>query len=322
MPKKVDQDERRGRIAKALVRLATERGLEAVSLRQVATAAGLSMGAVQHYFRTKDEMLLYALRYQSAERDRRITARVLASAEHPSPRDIVRTCLAELLPVDEVTRAEQLIETAFFIRALAEPEMRQVITEGTPKLIDFFAGLLRTAQAAGDVAADRDPVQEAHLLWSMVDSLRTSVILEERPAGEVLGTIDYYLDRLFRPRPKLAVVVVDCPDPRVLAPFYEALLSAERTKDTADHVELVLGADQPALALHRTEHFARPDWVSGEPAQQLHLDLLVSDLDVAERQVLELGGQLLDGSDKPIGYRVYADPVGHPFCLVTPEGLG
>ena len=37
--------------------------------------------------------------------------------------------------------------------------------------------------------------------------------------------------------------------------------------------------------------------------------------------MLALGGRLLDGSDKPIGYRVYADPVGHPFCLVTPEGL-
>jgi hypothetical protein len=24
---------------------------------------------------------------------------------------------------------------------------------------------------------------------------------------------------------------------------------------------------------------------------------------------------------KPSGFRVYADPVGHPFCLVTPEGL-
>jgi predicted enzyme related to lactoylglutathione lyase len=53
----------------------------------------------------------------------------------------------------------------------------------------------------------------------------------------------------------------------------------------------------------------------------MHLDILVDDLDAAEAQVLGLGGTLLDGSDKPIGFRVYADPVGHPFCLVTPEGL-
>ncbi len=47
---------------------------------------------------------------------------------------------------------------------------------------------------------------------------------------------------------------------------------------------------------------------------------MVTDLDTAEAQVLALGATLLDGSDKPIGYRVYADPVGHPFCLITPEG--
>lgn len=46
---------------------------------------------------------------------------------------------------------------------------------------------------------------------------------------------------------------------------------------------------------------------------------MVADLDVAEPQVLALSATLPDGSDKPIGYRVYADPVGHPFCLVTPR---
>ncbi|MFC3453338.1 VOC family protein [Amycolatopsis speibonae] len=204
---------------------------------------------------------------------------------NPSPRDIVRACL---------------IESA----------TRRTITEDTSTSIEFFTGLLRTAQENGDVAADRDPVHEAHLLWSMTGSPQASAAL------------DYHLDRLFRPRPKIAVVVVDCPDPRALAPFYEALLGVSRTRDGADHVRLALGGDQPELALHRTDRHVRPDWKSGEPAQQVHLDLLVADLDEAEREVLALGGLLLDGSDKPIGYRVYADPVGHPFCLVTPEGLG
>lgn len=46
----------------------------------------------------------------------------------------------------------------------------------------------------------------------------------------------------------------------------------------------------------------------------------MSDLDTAEARVIKLGATLLEGSDKPIGFRVYADPEGHPFCLVTPEG--
>ena len=84
---------------------------------------------------------------------------------------------------------------------------------------------------------------------------------------------------------------------------------------------LAVDGGRPSFSLQRTERFRAPDWISGEPPQQIHLDILVDNLDHAEGQVLGLGGTLLDGSDKPIGYRVYADPVGHPFCLVTPEGL-
>ena len=59
---------------------------------------------------------------------------------------------------------------------------------------------------------------------------------------------------------------------------------------------------------------------SGHPAR-LHVDVMVDDLDVAESNVLALGATLLEGSDNPIGYRVYADPIGHPFCLITPESV-
>ena len=54
----------------------------------------------------------------------------------------------------------------------------------------------------------------------------------------------------------------------------------------------------------------------------MHIDVLVENLDAAQAAVLSLGATLLEGSDKPIGYRAYADAAGHPFCLVTPESLG
>jgi catechol 2,3-dioxygenase-like lactoylglutathione lyase family enzyme len=120
---------------------------------------------------------------------------------------------------------------------------------------------------------------------------------------------------------RLTHIVIDCPHPVDLAPFYESLLGATRVEDSPDWIMLAVAGLSPAVALQRSNHFIAPDWSSGDPPQQLHLDLLVDDLDRAERDVLALGARLLEGSDKPIGYRVYADPVGHPFCLVTPEGL-
>ena len=45
-----------------------------------------------------------------------------------------------------------------------------------------------------------------------------------------------------------------------------------------------------------------------------HLDIRVADVDEAEPRVLELGARRLPGGGGD--FRVYADPVGHPFCLV------
>ena len=48
MPRKVDHDERRRHIVGALLRIAGTQGLDAVSMREVAQEAGVSLGAVQH----------------------------------------------------------------------------------------------------------------------------------------------------------------------------------------------------------------------------------------------------------------------------------
>ena len=58
-----------------------------------------------------------------------------------------------------------------------------------------------------------------------------------------------------------------------------------------------------------------PTWPDPASSMQLHLHFRVHDLDAAERAVLALGGTMFD--DQPGDRsRVYADPAGHPFCLV------
>lgn len=119
---------------------------------------------------------------------------------------------------------------------------------------------------------------------------------------------------------RLHSLVVDCPDPGELAAFYEQLLGLRRVEDTPEWV--TLASDHgPAVAFQRVDAYVPPRWPDPGAPQQLHLDVLVDDLEEAEPLVLGLGATLLEGSDKPIGYRVYADPAGHPFCLVTPESI-
>ncbi|HEY8455878.1 MAG TPA: VOC family protein [Actinopolymorphaceae bacterium] len=55
-----------------------------------------------------------------------------------------------------------------------------------------------------------------------------------------------------------------------------------------------------------------PRWPDPEYPQQVHLDVAVSDLDEADALVTTAGGTLLQDN---AGYRIDADPAGHPFCL-------
>ncbi|MGW2747959.1 VOC family protein [Streptomyces sp. NPDC001450] len=114
---------------------------------------------------------------------------------------------------------------------------------------------------------------------------------------------------------KLGAVVLDCPDPRALAGFYAGLLGGT-VEDQGEWVDLKVPGGQ-ALAFQEAPGFVPPRWPAPDASQQFHLDLVVEDLDAAEKEVLELGAKALDAEDRSRTWRVYADPAGHPFCLCS-----
>ena len=69
------------------------------------------------------------------------------------------------------------------------------------------------------------------------------------------------------------------------------------------------------ICFQQVEGYTPPAWPAQEMPQQMHLDVMVDDLDAAEPMVLTLGARRLAG-----GAHVYADPAGHPFCLIPRPG--
>lgn len=109
-------------------------------------------------------------------------------------------------------------------------------------------------------------------------------------------------------------VVLDCPDPALLAGFYSRLLGLAITYQSDDWV-VVAGSDQASgLAFQLAPDHQPPTWPGPAVPQQFHLDIMVEDVAAAGPRVLALGATKLDGED------VYADPAGHPFCLIKRPG--
>ncbi len=201
VPKQVDHTARRVEIAEALRRLTATRGLEGVSLRHVAAEAGISMGLVQHYFKTKDEMLLFAIERRSQMYEERLKARLDAGEVPSTPKAILRAIIAEILPLDERRRGDWLMGVAFFIRSISDPSFGVALTEGMPRLFELFAVLIRQGQDAGDVDKSADAMHEATILWALADSQGTNIVMKHRTPDEAMSTVDYYLDRLFGSAP-------------------------------------------------------------------------------------------------------------------------
>ena len=108
-------------------------------------------------------------------------------------------------------------------------------------------------------------------------------------------------------------VVIDAPDPHALATFYAELMGLEVQGDPGDDWVWATRAGH-RIAFQEAPDLQPPDWPDPDRPQQFHLDIKVDDVDEAEPKVLALGARRLPGGGDD--FRVYADPAGHPFCLV------
>jgi len=117
---------------------------------------------------------------------------------------------------------------------------------------------------------------------------------------------------------RLHHVIVDCPDPASLAGFYAELLGLPITWQEHDFVVVSRDDAASGIGFQLAPDFQPPQWPDPGRPQQMHFDVMVDDVDAAEQRVLALGARRLAGGDG--GSRVYADPAGHPFCLIPRPG--
>ena len=193
MPKRVDHQERRTLIADALVKVAAEHGLEAVSLRHVAAAAGVSSGMVQHYFRTKDEMMAFAMVVVRERNQVRITQAVAGLGEDPGPRDLLRTLVTGVLPLDDESRAYGRVALAFLAYTAVRPNAAELLRAETRQFLDFVAGLIRAA------GSPRDPQPAAAGLLAAMEGLGVYLLGGQYTPVDALAALDAHLDMIFSP---------------------------------------------------------------------------------------------------------------------------
>jgi AcrR family transcriptional regulator len=192
MPKVVDHENRRRELASAVWRLILRQGIEGVSIRDVAAEADWSSGALRHYFKTRDELLSFALRLVVD----RVVERLSAGPRGKSPREAVRHILREILPLDADRRAEAAIWFAFANRSLTDrrlAEEQELIFVGTR---DLCRRIAHDLDRYGNLAPGRDPEQEAARLHALIDGLAVQGLLGQLDTDAIESILDTHLAEL------------------------------------------------------------------------------------------------------------------------------
>jgi TetR/AcrR family transcriptional repressor of bet genes len=120
MPKIVDHDKRRDEIALVACRVVAQVGFEQATIVRIAREAGYTTGMVAHYFDTKQDIIIAALRLIL----RRIEERL-------SPRDGLAepqllALLTEALPVDEGRYTECAFWIAFWGQVPSDKRLKSI----------------------------------------------------------------------------------------------------------------------------------------------------------------------------------------------------
>lgn len=162
MPKIVDHDVQRVKFAEAAMRLIARLGLEGVTMRAVAAEAGLSYGSLFHYFDSKDELLMHAIRLTTS----RQTKRANEFTSQYSGLKALEELLCDDAIINDSSRDTWMVWITFLYKVALQNSFAEMHAELIDGWLQRIRDLLEDAQQAGEIADDLDIEMEAMAVWA------------------------------------------------------------------------------------------------------------------------------------------------------------
>lgn len=194
MPKIVDHEERRARIAEVVWKIVGERGLDAVTMLSVAEAAGISAGAVQHYFADKTEIIRLAMSQTFEHTDTRLEG---IAAISPAI-DALREMAYAILPMDEVRRNDVSAWLGFVGRLGTDTVLLEMYREYYARARDRWADVLKQGVLDGSLRPGLAIAAEADILVAVTDGLAMQAVMEDLPTSRIAVAFEAHLTTIQR----------------------------------------------------------------------------------------------------------------------------
>ncbi|MFS0615016.1 TetR/AcrR family transcriptional regulator [Lederbergia ruris] len=194
MPRIVNHEKKRKSIAEAAWSIIKEEGIEKASIRRVAIEAGMSAGALRHYFSTKDEMLLFIMDYYLEEGKKRSQSKSWSD----NPLQAVAEVLLELVPIDEEKKIETSVWWILALQSLTSDTLKEKKDEMTNGMYELANSMIEILVLQGILSDSTNVKLEKSRLAALIDGLSIHALL--RPdvytPEKVQEVIRYHLETL------------------------------------------------------------------------------------------------------------------------------
>lgn len=178
MARTADHDARRRQIVTGVRVVARRDGLGQVTMAKAASAAGVSVGLVQHYFASKDELLMQtasAVRHDVLARIDAATAR--SEAHGARIESMLTDGLAQLLPLDNRRRDETYLMHAFAGLALEHEPLRRHLRAEQDQVVARAVQALQNGKVCGEVDPDADVETAGYAVIALTEGLAARLLV-------------------------------------------------------------------------------------------------------------------------------------------------
>lgn len=157
MPRTADHDARRTLIRDAVRQVAVSDGLAAVTIARTAEAAGISVGLVQHYYASKDDLVVAVYEQLLDQMHARVDAGIArAERKHARIEHILGEALHQLLPLDKARREEVYLDLTFTGLALDNPRLLAALRGSEAHLTERVRQAVANGKECGEVEPGLD----------------------------------------------------------------------------------------------------------------------------------------------------------------------
>jgi AcrR family transcriptional regulator len=169
MPKIINYDNQKEIIAEAAWRIIKREGIGNASVRNIAKEAGISSGALQHYFSSQSQLLEFAMNMVVERVEGRFT--LIGNEISSITLENAKKILWNLMPVNEEQELEMEVWLSLTVKAQHEPSLNKISKSTNESMYLIILTLLKQLEEAGLLKKGLELSMEAKRLHILLDGL-------------------------------------------------------------------------------------------------------------------------------------------------------